>query len=172
MPSGHADSLGLPSGVFGAPVVIGEADAQYEGEGFRCRLLGVIISIPRAGDINRVYGNNTPKSAYGMYAELGYNILFKTGGTDEEQLIVFVRYERLNMNASIPENGIFDGTLNQHHVIGGFTYLPINNVVVKADVRFSNSGDFNPALLSSPPPGASVYATSDTFLNFGIGFSF
>jgi len=50
-------------------------------------------------------------------------------------IVAFVRLERFDLNATIPANGVKDPTLNQTHVIGGLTYLPHPNVVVKADIR-------------------------------------
>lgn len=167
-----ADSLKLRSGIFGTPVAIGETDLQYEVEGFSLRLLGSMISIPDASDINRAYANNTPQKAYGVYAEIAYNLFQRMSYHKEKQLIVFARYEKLDMNAKVPDNGIIDGTLNQQHIVTGLTYLPVKNVVIKADVRFLHTGDQNPDLLVNPGPDALPYQQNNTFLNLGIGFSF
>ena len=80
-----------------------------------------------------------------------------------------MRYEKLDMNAKIPENGIIDGALDQQHLIAGLSYLPIKNVVIKADVRFQHTGEQNSALVTDP---AEKYERDKTFLNLGIGFSF
>ncbi|HEY4787819.1 MAG TPA: hypothetical protein VIH57_17305 [Bacteroidales bacterium] len=165
----EADSLKLTSGMFGTPVAIGEADLQYEAKGFAVRILGSVISIPDASDINRAYASNTPKTAYGAYAEIAYNILESMNSAKGKQMILFVRYEKLDMNASIPANGIIDGTLNQQHIITGITYLPIKNVAIKMDVRFLHTGKQNPSLSN---PLAPAYKENNTFLNLGLGFSF
>lgn len=167
--AGEADSLKLKSGMFGTPVAIGEADLQYEAKGFAVRILGSIISIPDASDINRAYANNTPKTAYGAYAEVAYNVLESINSAKGKQMILFVRYEKLDMNASIPANGITDGTLNQQHIITGITYLPIKNVAIKLDVRFLHTGEQNPVLSN---PLVQNYQQNNTFLNLGLGFSF
>jgi hypothetical protein len=165
-----ADSLKLESGFFGTPVMLGEANIQYAYKGFAFRLLGSVVSIPDASDINRAFANNTPEFAFGAYAEAGYNLLESSG--KEKQLIVFGRFEQLDMNAEIPANGIIDGTLDQQHIIAGLTYLPIKNIAVKADVRLMSTGDENPALIINPDPVALPYEKENTFLNIGIGFSF
>ena len=85
---------------------------------------------------------------YGFYAEAGYDILYSEQKKDEKQLIAFARYEKLDMNAEIPVNGIIDGTLNQQHIILGINYLPIKNVVIKADVRLMHTGEQNPELMN------------------------
>lgn len=166
----EADSLKLTSGTFGTPVAIGEADLQYETKGLAIRILGSIISIPDAFAINRAFDNNTPKTAYGTYAEVAYNIFENLNSAKEKQLIVFVRFEKLDMNAKIPANGITDGTLNQQHLITGITYLPIRNVAIKADFRFLHTGKENPALVVNSL--APAYQENNTFFNLGIGFSF
>jgi hypothetical protein len=172
LPSLQADSLHLASGMFGTPVVIGELDAQYEQNGFSVKVLYVFVSIPDASDINNAYGNNTPKAEYGAYAEIGYDLLHLFSITDGKQLVVFLRYEKLDMNASIPLNGILDGTLNQQHVIAGLNYLPINNIAIKIDARFVQTGDRNPALIIASSSSAEPFKTHNWILNIGIGFSF
>lgn len=168
----QADSLQLTSGMFGTPVIIGEADVQYEESGFSAKILGAVVSIPNAADINRAYANNTPQTEYGAYAEVAYNIFENMEELKPRHLIVFARYEKLDINASIPSNGIVDEALNQRHVITGVRYLPINNVVIKADVRFVSTGEQNPALIINPSPAAQPYERNTTLFNLGIGFSF
>ncbi|MEO8148924.1 MAG: hypothetical protein ABI723_14860 [Bacteroidia bacterium] len=170
--SHEADSLKLASGIFGTPVIVGEADVQYENKGFSIKVLGSIISIPDASDINLAYANNTPEAAYGMYAEVGYNIFEELKKLKAQQLVLFARYENLDMNNNIPANGIDDPTLNQRHIIVGLNYLPIKNVAIKADVRFLHTGEQNPDLIINPNPFALPYQQDNTFLNLGIGFSF
>jgi hypothetical protein len=167
-----ADSLQLTSGLFGTPVILGEASAQYESNGFSARLLGTVVSIPDAEEINRAYASNTPSLEYGAYAEVGYNLFNSLNRMGEQELILFTRFEILDLNASIPSNGITDQTLRQQHLIAGINYLPIRNVAVKFDVRFMHTGEENPELVINPSPTAPPYEQTNIFLNFGIGFSF
>jgi hypothetical protein len=76
------------------------------------------------------------------------------------------------MNASIPANGLTDGTIKQNNLLLGFSYLPIPNVVIKADVRLLSTGGQNPLLLINPSPSALPYQRNNTFLNLGMGYSF
>lgn len=165
-----ADTLNLKAGMFGTPVAIGEADIQYEQNGFSLRVLGSIISITKAFEINRAYANNTPQTAYGFYAEAAYNILENNKQQSNRQMILFVRYEKLNMNVKTPANGVEDGTLDQQHIITGLTYLPIKNVAIKMDVRFLHTGKANPLLTDAE--SALAFNRNNTFLNIGLGFSF
>lgn len=168
----QADSLGLNSGIFGTPVALGEGDVQYAKGGFAARALATIVSIPDAANINRAFANNTPQTEYGAYLELAYDLLYLNKRPHEQQFIVFARDERFNMNYQIPSNGITDGTLNQNHIVTGFSYLPNKNVVIKADVRFITTGKQNPALINNPNPAALPYQVNNNLVDLGIGFSF
>jgi hypothetical protein len=170
--SRESDSLRLESGMFGTPVMLGEANIQYRNNGWEIRLLGTIVSIPDASDINNSYASNTPESAYGYYAEVGYDFFYKRKSELSKQFIAFARYEKMDLNSEIPGNGIKDETLNQTNIVVGFNYLPTANVAIKADVRFLNTGEQNPLLNPIPSPTAPPYKETNTFLNLGIGFSF
>ncbi len=167
-----ADSLQLPSGPFGAPVFLGEANIQYNNGAFSAKALGAAISLSDAGKINAAYAHNLPATIYGTYAEVGYDVLYHRNKT--AQLIPFVRYENLDLNAKLPSSpeGIYDGTLKQQHLIAGLTFLPIPNVAIKADVRLMQTGDQNPQLLINPAPNMLPYQPKNAFLNVGIGYSF
>lgn len=167
-----ADSLSLNSGMFGTPLYLGEANVQYNNNGFSGKLLFAYISYPEAAKINVAYAKNLANGMYGGYAELGYDILYHR--KKQPQLIAFARYEALDLNAKIPTppNAIYDGTLKQSHVIAGFSYLPIPNVVIKADMRFRQTGPQNPELIINPAPNAIPYAQKQQFLNLGVGYSF
>ena len=163
----QADSLHLSAGMFGTPVLVGEGDVQYAEGGLSAKILGTIVSIPKAYDINRVFTNNTPQTEYGAYVEIAYNLFHHLAPLISKQLNVFVRYERLDMNAEIPSNGIADGTLDQHHLVAGICYLPNTNVVIKTDIRFEHTGE--PNSLLGIVPG---YDTNTTFFSLGVGYSF
>jgi hypothetical protein len=167
-----ADSLGLNSGAFGTPVYLGEADVQYEYNAWTAKALGVFISYPEAGKMNTVYGNNIATAMYGAYAEIAYNWLFKKSTT--ASFISFARFEALNMNSGIAANGegIYDGIEKQTHLIMGFGYLPVPNVVIKADVRLMHTGPQNSELVVNPTPNTQPYQQNNQFLNIGIGYSF
>jgi hypothetical protein len=168
----EADSLQLESGILGTPVMLGEANVQYKNKAVSVKVLGSMFSIPDADAINAAYANNTPETAYGVYAEAAYDFLYNNKSEKKRSLMAFVRYEKLNLNASIPTNGKDDPTLDQSHVIAGLTYLPIPNIAIKADVRLMQTGEQNPDLVINPAPNASPYEETNQFINLGIGFSF
>ncbi len=167
-----ADSLGLNSGGFGTTLYLGEADVQYGRGGFSAKAIYARIYYPDADKINAAYAKNISTGMYGSYIEAAYDLLYHK--QKKAQCIVFARAELLDMNATIPTppKAIYDGTEKQTHIIAGFSYLPIPNVVIKADVRLLHTGPQNPALVINPPPNALPYKQNDQFLNIGIGYSF
>ena len=167
-----ADSLGLNSGAFGTPIYLGEADVQYNHGAFSAKALGTYISYPDAGSINAAYAKNIATGMYGAYAEVAWNWLYNRNSA--QQFITFARAETLDMNSSIPSppKAIYDGTEKQTHIIAGIGYLPLPNVVIKADVRLLRTGAQNPDLVINPAPNALPYRQSNQFLNIGIGYSF
>lgn len=168
----EADSLHLDFGAFGTPVAVWAADAQYLGQGLRIKLLATAVSIPDADRINRAYASNTPELMTGAYAELGYNLLHVLSPASERELEVFVRGEKLDLNAAIPANGIDDPTLDRGYLITGLTYMPVNGVCVKADYVFRHTGAPNPALLVTNYPRQLPYYQDNGFLNLGVAYSF
>ena len=167
-----ADSLGLNSGAFGTPIYLGEGDVQYAKNGIAAKAIFAYISYPEADKINAAYAKNLATGMYGAYAELGYDWLYPK--QKKAQFITFARFEMLDLNASVsaPPKAIYDGTEKQSHLVAGISYLPIPNVVIKADVRVLHSGPQNTALVINPPPNALPYKQNNQFLNIGVGYSF
>ncbi|MDP4217550.1 MAG: hypothetical protein Q8927_15220 [Bacteroidota bacterium] len=173
---GGADSLhvGLESGAFGTPLYLGEGDMQYAHAGWSAKALFAYIAYPGADKIYSDYGSNIASGMWGGYAELAYDWLHRRQMT--QQLVSFVRMEALDLNSGLSDlqkqDDQYDGTLKQTQLIAGIGYLPIPNVVIKADVRLLHTGPQNAALVINLPPNARPYRQNDQFLNLGIGYSF
>lgn len=167
-----ADSLSLDNGAFGTPLYLGEADVQFAKNGVSAKALAAYVAYPDADKVNVAYAKNIGSGMYGAYAELGFDWLYHEQKT--AQFITFVRGEMLDLNSSLPAEpkGIYDGTEKQTHIIAGFSYLPIPNVVIKADVRILHTGAQNPELVINPAPNALPYKQNNQSLNIGIGYSF
>ncbi|HVM88293.1 MAG TPA: hypothetical protein VMT76_08890 [Puia sp.] len=167
-----ADSLGLNSGGFGTPLYLGEADVQYNRGAFSAKAIYARTYYPEADKINAAYAKNISTGMYGSYIEAGYDLLYHR--EKKAQCIAFARAEFLDMNANIPAppKAIYDGTEKQTHIIAGFSYLPIPNVVIKADVRLLHTGLQNRELVINPSPNTLPYKQNNQFLNIGIGYSF
>ncbi len=162
-----ADTLKMSNGAFGTPVALYEANFQYNNKGLSVKGLFTIIQIADAEKINNAYGNNTPQSVIGYYGEIGYNI-FQLLKKSENNLTIFARYENLDMNNKLPQNGIVDKTLNQTYIVGGLTYQPIKGVIVKTDYIIKQMGEQNIY-------GATAYSTyqkEQGFFSLGVGYSF
>lgn len=165
-----ADRLDLKTGFFGTPVLLNEANAQYHHSGLSLKALGVIVNIPDADKINAAFANNTPSEMLGAYGEIGYDLL--SGHSSEKQLIVFGRYEYVDMNGAIPTNGVKNPAYTQQHVFAGIDYLPIRNVVIKLDYHYMSTGKYNYALIINPDPYAQPWYTSQHTVNLGVAYSF
>ncbi|MEO8589198.1 MAG: hypothetical protein ABI432_07515 [Flavobacteriales bacterium] len=168
----EADSLQLDYGLFGTPVRMLEANAQYLGERFRVKVLATQVDIPDAERVNQAYANNTPERMFGAYAEVGCDLWSFIRPREKRDLIAFVRCEALDMNASIPENGIDDPTLRRTYVIVGLTYSPVWGISVKTDYTLRTTGEPNAALNINPYPQAQPYFTENGFINIGLAYSF
>ena len=144
--------------------------SEYTKNGIAAKALAAYIAYPDADKVNAAYANNVAKGMYGAYAELGYDWLYNK--QKKAQFITFARCELLDLNTSIPPKAIYDGTIKQTHIIAGISYLPIPNVVVKADVRLLHTGPQNSELIINPAPNALPYQQNNQFLNIGIGYSF
>lgn len=167
----EADLIGIEGGIFGTPVSLGEFDITYRYKRFEFKALAAVVSIKDAETINKVYDNNTPESAFGVYAEAAYALHESENLNKPQRLMLFGRFEKLNLNAGIPDNGIEDKTLDQQHIIFGLSYQPIQNVIFKADAHLSSTGEQNPLLLDDPS-AAALYKKTNTFINLGFGYSF
>lgn len=166
-----ADSLGLDSGPFGTPVALGEFNIQYRKKGFQFKALGAYTAIPDAAELNRAFANNVSEAIYGYMAEAGYN-LFETTRLNDKQLVLFARYEALDLMAKVPENGIRDEQYKQTYIISGLTFLPVRGVAVKFDWKHLRTGEQNPALVFNPSPNAPAYQPVNNFYQLGLAYSF
>jgi opacity protein-like surface antigen len=165
-----ANKLGLSTGFFGTPVFVNEANIQFRRKGLVLKALGAVVNIPDADKINAAYANNTPKMMTGEYFEAGYDVLHPF--SKKQQLFVFARYEHIDMNAQLPENGIENKAFTQNHVIAGVSFLPTGNIVIKADFHLINTGNFNQNLIINPDPSAPGYQPTKQLVQLGIGYSF
>lgn len=168
MPKHEADSLQLNYGLFGTPVELIESNIQYKNKGLTIKALGSFINIKNASDINKAYANNTPENIAGFYGEIAYNFTHKY----EKALILFSRYENINMNLKLPESGIENKALNQQYIVSGLSFQPKNGVMIKLDYYYRMTGEQNPLLVVNPYPQSQPFFTKQHFVNIGLGYSF
>jgi hypothetical protein len=173
LPARSADSLGLDSGPFGTPVALGEFNVQYRRNGWVLKGLATTVAMPDAGKLNTAYAGNVAKSMYGYFVEAGYNLLEHQKEKNRlRQLIVFGRYEGLDLMASVPTNGIRDEQYRQQYLITGLSYQPTGGVVIKFDWKHVTTGKPDPTLNFNPSPTAPGIERVNDFLQLGLAYSF
>lgn len=163
-----ADSLQLNAGAFGTPVALTEINAQYTHKRWYAKVLATFMTIPDAAKINQAYANNTALQSFGAYAEVAYTFWKK----DAAQMRYFARYETLDLNAKLPENGVVNPTLKQQYLVTGISFLPVAGVIVKVDYVYRLTGNQNPNLVVDPYPVGLPYFTKQHAINIGLGYSF
>jgi hypothetical protein len=168
----EADSLQLDNSPFGTPVGLVEANVKYSGQLFSFAALASFITIPEAYEINKAYANNTPEAITGSYVEAGVNLMRLIRTTSTKSFSYFVRYEMMDLNKEIPENGIINEANEKTYFVTGLEYKPVHGVVIKADYVFRKTGEQNPDLIINPYPQAQPYYTENGFINIGLGYSF
>jgi hypothetical protein len=170
----QGDSLKLDYGAFGTPVALSEANIQYNGtNGIHFKALGCFVTIKDADRINVAYANNTPSSMYGYYAEIGYNLFQPFAKLNSKSMLLFARYEAMNLNASLPKNGVEDGLQEKQYLIAGLHFQPLKGVSVKLDYVQRITGEYNKLLYVTNPYASNIpFYTSYQFINLGIGYSF
>lgn len=165
-----ADSLNLNNGFFSNPIFLNEANIQYRKDGLEIKILGSLVNIPYAENINRVYANNTPQSMIGAYGEIGYDFIHKK--EKHQSFIGFVRAEYMDLNFQTATNGISNDAFKKTFLIAGLTYKPLHSVSIKMDYTHRFTGDPNPQLIVTPFPQLVPYYKSKGFINFGLGYNF
>ncbi len=77
---------------------------------------------------------------WGAYLEAGYDVLQRTA--TDQQLIPYVRYERLNTQDDVPQGFTADPANDLEIISIGAAWKPITNMIVKADYQIrSNDAD-------------------------------
>lgn len=128
-----AGDTSLASGPFGTPISMVVLDVQYNYRNLYCRGVGATIQIPDAGRINALYGSDIGELLSGYYAELAYNLMPHIYGNATAQLLPFLRYENVDLHASVAPPLVRNNAYHQTYVVMGLTYKPVNDVVVKGD---------------------------------------
>lgn len=169
----ESDSLQLDHGPFGTPVSLVEGNVQYHNKGVSVKALSTVVDIYDADKINRAYASNTPSQMVGSYVEAAYNVLYFFNPKTDKNLSVFSRYEYMNLNNKLPENGVKDNFQEKQFWVSGITYQPVRGIVFKADYIYSETGTYNSQLYVVNPYASQLpFYKSNHQLNVGFGYSF
>lgn len=112
-----------------------EGHVQWKYRGLEFRTVGAWGHINDAGILSAAKGETVGSQNYGVYTEVGYDVLPLMFKDTPQYLAPFFRYEKYNTIAKAPEGFAGDPTKNQQIFQVGLQYKPIPQVVIKADYR-------------------------------------
>ncbi len=125
-------------GSFGAADVftqLYEAHIEWKYRGIEFRTLGSWGHISDAAVVSAANGKTVGSSNYGVYTEIGYDVLPLIFPNTTQYFAPFVRYEKLDTLATVA-NGYTDDLSKEQDIYQiGFNYKPIPQVVIKVDYR-------------------------------------
>jgi hypothetical protein len=125
----------LGTGTFDNAVALISADARYDVGPFMFRGVVANVSIADAEAINAAFGSGVGSRIAGGYLEGAYNVLSKLAPASTQQLNAFVRHERYNTQASVPDGVTRDDAFARRITTFGLTYKPVYNVAFKGDYQ-------------------------------------
>ncbi len=169
-----ADSLRLKNGAFGTPVFLNEVNLQYNGSGgLQFKALACYLTIKDAFNINRAYKKNAPTSVYGYFAEIGYNVFKPFQQLEGKSMLVFVRYENMDLNATVPENVKKDALQERQYFVVGVHFQPLKGISIKLDYVSRITSKYKSTIHGLNPYSERTSSYRDNeFINLGIGYSF
>ena len=152
-----ADDPALGDGTFDNAVALVSADARYEVGPFMFRGVVANVSIADADRINSAFGGQVGSRIAGGYVEGAYNLLRSLVPASSQQLNAFIRHERFNTQAGVPDGVTRDDALARRITTIGLSYKPVYNVVFKGDYQLRRN---------------KAGAGEDEQLSLGIGYQF
>ncbi|MBI5597185.1 MAG: hypothetical protein HY928_13920 [Elusimicrobia bacterium] len=137
---GEADQsqLHLPS----VPVSLWEAHAKFSWRGAELRALYAQARVGNADRVNSVQGNavggtgSVGSAMFGGYVEAAYDVLTAWGNPRGQSLTPFLRYERYDTQAGVPNAWRKNPSNSRVEYTVGAGYKPLGQVVFKADHQF------------------------------------
>ena len=125
----------LGTGTFDNAVAVVSADARYDVGPFMFRGVVANVSIADAEKINAAFGGQVGSRIAGGYVEGAYNLLAALAPQSTQRLDAFLRHERFNTQAGVPDGVVRDDALARRITTFGLTYKPVYNVVFKGDYQ-------------------------------------
>jgi len=127
--------------------------ARYQKDRLDMRALYARGHLSDAANLKDATGINAAEDFYGWYAEAAYHV-WKSG---EQSFAPFVRYEKWDTHADVPNN-VTRNKDNENSVVTiGANYYPHPSVVIKGDYQKFDDPDGN---------------KGDKRLNLGLGYMF
>jgi len=130
-----AQDPALGTGTFDNTVALVSADARYDVGPFMFRGVVANISISDAEAINAAFGSQIGSRIAGGYLEGAYDVLTALAPQSAQRLNAFIRHERYNTQAGVPDGVTRDDALARRVTTFGLTYKPLYNVAFKGDYQ-------------------------------------
>ena len=115
-----------------------EAHAEWRWRGLDLRLLAARAELDDVGRLNAVLGLTGNRSVgeelEGSYVQVGYDVLSHFG-TGERQVTPFVRWERIDTQASVPGGFSRNAANDQEILTYGLELQPLEQLVFKLDFQ-------------------------------------
>jgi hypothetical protein len=129
----------LGDGSFDNAVALLSADVRYDVGPLMFRGVVANVSIADADQINAAYGGDVGSRIAGGYVEGAYNVLSALAPASAQRLNAFLRYERYDTQADVPDGVIRDESLARRITTFGLSYKPVYNVVFKGDYQLQRT---------------------------------
>jgi len=125
----------LGDGTFDNAVALVSADARYDVGPFMFRGVVANVSISDVEEINSAFAGAVGSRIAGGYVEGAYNLLAALSPASTQRLNAFIRHERYNTQAGVPDGVTRDDALARRITTLGLSYKPVYNVVFKGDYQ-------------------------------------
>lgn len=125
----------LGTGTFDNAVTLVSADVRYDTGPFMFRGVVANISIADAEAINTAFSSQVGSRIAGGYLEGAYDVLSAIAPQSSQRLDAFIRHERYNTQAGVPNGVTRDDAFARRVTTLGLTYKPLYNVVFKGDYQ-------------------------------------
>lgn len=125
-----------------------ETDAKYTFEGIELEGIYAAIFNPEAGEMTtaqRTDGNigateTIGKRMQGFLLEGAYHVFHHVWKTAPVDLVAFTRWESYDTNSAVPAGFVKDPAVDRDTVIFGLSFLPIDQIAIKADYAWRRNG--------------------------------
>jgi hypothetical protein len=139
--SGQGALSPVDSTTIGARTLIWEAHGQYKARGVDLRALFALSSVDDVEQINAAKEltgiESVGERLVGWYLQGGYDVLHRV--RTQHQLIPYARYEQLDTQDRVPEGFSADPASDRRIISIGAAWLPITNLIVKADYQIQRN---------------------------------
>jgi hypothetical protein len=152
---GSANQGELPDGA--GKLALGDLDAQLSWRGLQARGELAFLHVSGANFIASPDGT-VGSTQYGLYVELGYDLLHPFAPASGQRLVVYGRYQRVDNNYRVEGGQVPSNAAEVQVFEGGLTWRPISEISLKADLRHF-----------SRPLAANL---DDTWFDLGLGWMF